>query len=175
MNRLFVCVAVLSLAGCETVPRWFPCSAHSSDDVLQALAYSGPVLPLAQVATIYAFDGGEGADAGWICAVDGHDLRRQAGSSVRCPAVVYVTPGAHVVDWHYQGLANRSGLRGPGDDTGTGTLRVQAMPGGVYRLVPDVARTTATLVVVHPGGGMLRYADINPRFATTALPYPPAR
>src|SRR6516164_9511329 len=56
MNRLFVCVAVLSLAGCETVPRWFPCSAHSSDDVLQALAYSGPVLPLAQVATIYAFD-----------------------------------------------------------------------------------------------------------------------
>lgn len=175
MERLIACASLLALAGCETVPRAFPSSARSSADVVQAIAYAGPVRPIAQVATIYAFDGGEGADAGWICAVDGHDLRRRAGDSVRCPAVVYVTPGARVIAWHYQGLDNRGGLRGVGDETGSGTLRVQAMPGGVYRLGPDVARTTATLVVVRPGGGMLRYADINPRFVSTALPYPPTR
>ena len=126
------------------------------------------------MATIYAFDGGAGADAGWICAVDGRDLRRQAGVAVHCPAVVYVTPGAHVIAWHYQGLGPAGG-RGQGDGLRTGTLRVQAMPGGVYRLMPDVSRTTATLAAVRPGNGVLRYADINPRFVETALPYPPAQ
>ena len=57
---------------------------------------------------------------------------------------------------------------------GAGTLHIQAMPGGVYRLVPDASRRAITLAAVRPDGGALRYADINPQFAPTALPYPPA-
>jgi hypothetical protein len=205
-TSLAACAALTAFSGCETVPPWSPSSAQSPDDVVQAIVYPGPVRPLTQVATLYAFDGGEGAEAGWICAVDGHALLRRTAAAVHCPAVVYVAPGAHVVAWHSAGAGNRAGNRaggragagagargniradtradirgidragtgGLGNARGTGTLRVQAMPGGVYRLVPDAARGTMALVAVRPGG-VLRYADINPRFATTALPYPPAQ
>jgi len=171
---LAACASLLALAGCESVPPWTPASARTSDDVVQAIAYAGPVLPLSQVATIYSYDGGDGGEAGWICSVDGHELQRRSGLAVHCPSVVYVTPGAHVIGWQARGPGRRGSPRGQVDAADAGTLRVQAMPGGVYRLVPDEFRRT-TLAAMRPGGGALRYADINPAFASTALPYPPAQ
>ena len=79
---LAAAAAAIALCGCAGGPSWFPCSARSSDDVVQAIAYPGPVLPREQVATIYAFDGGAGADAGWICVVDGRG-RRASPSTAR--------------------------------------------------------------------------------------------
>ncbi|HEX4509264.1 MAG TPA: hypothetical protein VH328_04270 [Burkholderiaceae bacterium] len=174
-GSLGACAALSALAGCAGAPLYTPASARSPNDVLQAITYPGPVRPLVQVATIYAYDGGEGAEAGWICDVDGHVLQRRTGTAVHCPAVVYVAPGAHVIGWHHQGPDDRIGYGTPGDAMGAGTLHIQAMPGGVYRLVPDASRRTITVVPVRPEGGALRYADINPRFEKSALPYPPVR
>jgi hypothetical protein len=161
----------LIITGCASRP-WAPGSAGSADDIIAVSAYEGSPRAQSEVATIYGFDGGETGDAQWVCKVDGRDLQRTVRLSVRCPNVVYVTPGRHVLNWHYHSVSHRGKWPVASENVvGSGDYPVNVEAGKIYRLWADA--NTKTVRLVSNGAPSLEFDDINPTWTHRLVPYPP--